>query len=210
MNLSWMLAQDAPPIDITVTTPVGLPEWISVGLTLALVIVTAVYVKHTANMVKEMKQQREADVAHRRREKSDRAAYRCLEIVRNLVDEMNARRATAVSTEQLKITERALRGEGPLINQEDLRSRVAACAEVLHVGAFPNHQMDLEGLSSHHVALGVSEILSATRKVLENYLSERPMDDALWNRVDTDGCGDRLPDAGSAASWIRCVGSDTD
>jgi len=91
---------------------VSIADWTSIGLTFALVVITGIYVKHTSDMVKEMKNQRLTDVDNRRREKSDRAAYQCLDAVRYLADEMSRRGATAVPLEVLKITQRTLRGEG--------------------------------------------------------------------------------------------------
>ena len=184
-------------------------DWISVGLTAALVAVTAIYVKHTSDMAKEMKNQRLIDVANRRREKSDRAAYQCLDAVRYLADEMSRRGPTAVDPEVLAITHRTLRGEGSLIEDDTVRHRVGACAEVLFVGAFPTEQMQREGLSAGLVALGVQQMLVATRSLLTADLAEREVSYDMWARADNDGCGSQFPEIGEAAAWIRCVGRES-
>lgn len=171
-----------------------------------LVVVTAIYVKHTSDMVKEMKNQRLGDMENRRREKSDRAAFQCLDAVRYVADEMSRRSPTAVEPEILSITHRTLRGEGSLIDDDRVRSRVSACAEVLYVGSFSTEQMQREQLSASRVSLGVLEMVNATRELLTAYLAERDPESDTWARADNDGCGSQLPEIGEAATWIRCVG----
>lgn len=188
---------------------VSITDWISVGLTAVLIIVTTFYVKHTSDMATEMKNQRLNDVENRRREKSDKAAYLCLDAVRYLADEMSRRGPTAVEPESLSITQRTLRGEGSLIEDDLIRHRVGACAEVVFVGAFSTEQMRREGLSAGLVALGVQVMLTATRSLLTAYLAEREITENMWARADTDGCGSQLPEIGEAGAWIRCVGKDS-
>lgn len=207
MSMEVLAEGDIEPLDITVTIPAGITDWISLALAFALIVVTLVYVKHTRDMVNEMKLQRATDATDRRREKSDRAAYACLDVIRQVSDEMTRRRASAVEPETLSILHATLRGEGPLLEDDELRGRVGACAEVVFVGSFSNEQMAKEQLSAGHVALGVHVMLRATRAALQAYLAELPPQREIWARTDVDGCGDQLPDMSNAATWIRCVGS---
>lgn len=207
MSMEVLLAGDIGPVDITVTIPAGITDWISLALAFSLIVVTAVYVKYTRGMVNQMKLQRAADTADRRREKSDRAAYACLDVIRQVSDEMTRRGASAVEPGSLSIVHATLRGEGPLIEDDELRGRVGACAEVVFVGSFSNEQMATERLSAGRVALGVHAMLRATRAALQAYLAELSPQEDIWARIDVDGCGDHLPSISNAATWIRCVGS---
>lgn len=204
--MDWFALTDGDSVDITVTIGPGFADWISLALAFALIVVTLIYVKHTRNMVTEMRNQRLADVASRRREKSDRAAYRCLEVIQRMSDEMTRRGSTAVEPHALSAAHERLRADGPMLEDLDLRDRVGACAEVLFIGGFSTEQMAKEGLSPGQVAVGVHHLVRTTRSALQAYLAERDPTPDLWSRPDVDGCGDRFPDAASAAAWIRCVG----
>lgn len=206
IRLWTLLAAQEDTVEVTVTEPTGAADYISLALTFALVVVTIIYVKHTSDMVDEMKEQRLADMRQRRREKSDRAAYACYEVVREVTYEMTRRGPLAVERSALEIAHATLRGQGPLITDEDTRKKIAACAEVLFVGTFSREQMDREDLSPGMVSVGVMEMVRATRWVLENYLAERDQRGDPWARSNQDGCGEQLPYPSNAAAWIRCVG----
>ena len=174
-------AGDIGPVNITVTIPGGITDCFSLAFAFALIVVTAVYVKHTRDMVNEMKRRRAADTADRRREKSDRAASARLDVIRQVSDEMARRGASAVEPGSLSIVHATLRGEGPLIEDDELRGRVAACAEVVFVGSFSNEQMATDRLSAGRVARGVHAMLRATRAALQAYLAElSPQEDCQW------------------------------
>lgn len=181
-------------------------DWISLALTAALVGVTIWYAWHTRSMVKEMAAQREADIAGRRREKSDRAAYSCLQSARDLLAQLTRRGLTAVEPDAFRLASDALKDEAPLIEDPTMRSRTYAVAEVLHVAGFDHEQMDKEQLSVRLVTLNAQGFLKAYRSVLQEYLAERPVSAWAWDIGGDHGARQQYPDHGEAASWIRTVG----
>ena len=199
-----LIAQQQAPTRIVIGDSIGVADWVSAALALALIVVTFWYAKHTKAMVDEMRLSRESEVAHRRREKSDRAAYHCLERLRDISDEMSRRGASAVETQKLAAAHQVLRGEGRLIDDENVRDKLGACAEVLFVASMSESQLAKEGLPPGVVALQAQQIVQATRWIVEAYLAEEAPERDLWMRVD-DGHGDHFPSRASAGAWIRNV-----
>ena len=193
-------------VDVVVHIGPSVADWISVGLALGLVIVTVVYVIHTRSMVNEMARQRKDDVVNRRREKSDRAAYRCLAVIQDVIAQMTRLGPSAVEPETFLVAHEILLGEGAMIEDQEVRHRVGACSQVVYVGSFSREQIAKERLSAGRVALGAREVLRATRSMLQNYLAEQEPSHDMWLRTDVDGCGERLPALAEASAWIRCVG----
>ena len=194
---------------ITIENPPGVSDWIGVGLTVVLILVTLWYAKHARDTVHEMRLARCADREQRRREKSDRAAYECLAILRDLSDEMLSRGSSAIDPRRFLNARHTLVGEGALINDEQVRDRLSACAEVLLVGSFDNSMMEREGLSPRGVSSLLEEIVRASRRIVETYLAERPIGREMWARSAPDGGCEQLPDTVDARAWVyRLSGSD--
>ncbi len=195
---SWFSADS----EITIENPPGLSDWIGVGLTVVLILVTLWYAKHARDSVREMRLARCADREQRRREKSDRAAYECLVILRNLSGEMLSRGPSAIEPHRFLIARHTLVGEGALIDDQQVRDRLSACAEVLLVGSFDNSMMEREGLSARYVSSLLEEIVGASRRVVETYLAERPINQEMWTRSVPDGGHEPLPDSVDARAWV--------
>lgn len=186
-------------------------DWSTVLLTIALVVLTAWYAKHTGDMVEEMRQARlaeseawQAEREQRRREKSERAALGCLRAVQVALASMQKVGPAGIGWAQPRELHRALHDDAPLIRDATLRDHVLACAEVAYVAGFDEEQMSREGLSPGLARLGLRHIASATRGALVAYLAEREPGDWHWDD-DTADSGERrrLPTAGEAGSWIR-------
>ena len=207
-HLSETTQSSGDPV-ITIENPPGVSDWIGVGLTVVLILVTLWYAKHARDTVREMRLARCADREQRRREKSDRAAYECLAILRDLSEEMLSRGSSAIELRRFLIARHTLVGEGALINDEQVRDRLSACAEVLLVGSFDNSMMEREGLSPRGVSSLLEEIVRASRRVVETYLAERPIGREMWTRSAPDSGCEQLPDPVDARAWVyRLAGSD--
>jgi hypothetical protein len=200
----WLLAQQ-DPLRVQVADGTSASDWIALALTFALVLVTIWYAIQTRNTVIEMRTARAADVEFRQREKSDRAAYRCLVAVRDLYDSMAQRGASAVERETLSAVRDVLDGEGILIHDADVRDRLSACSQALFVGGYTTEAMMREGLAPGRVMLAVQEFVRATRIVLEGYLAERPHDVDPWQRSNSDGFGGVLPSSTEVMAWVHHV-----
>lgn len=183
----------------------GLSDWIGVGLTAVLILVTLWYAKHARDTVQEMRLTRRDDRESRRREKSDRAAYECLAILRDLSDEMSFRGPSAIEPERLAIVRRTLKGEGALIDDTQIRDRLFACAEVLRIGSLDNFEMKQEELSPGQVAVLVHQIVIASRQLVEAYLAERPFNEDMW-RISGPQGNHNLPSCVDAKAWVYRLG----
>ena len=95
-----------------------------------------------------------------------------------------------------------------IIDDEQVRNRLSACAEVLLVGGFENSMMEREGLSPRVVSSLLEEIVRASRRVVETYLAERPIGREMWTLSAPDGGSKQLPDPVDARAWVyRLAGS---
>lgn len=181
-------------------------EWITIGLTSVLAVTTIVYAWLTRRMAQAMERQAAEERIARRREKSDRAGYNCLDVLLRLKAEMDVRGPSAVTGDTFREAHDVLHGHLAIIDDEVARDRLRATAEVLFVAAFPTDQMERENLIPSRVGLGCHAIVRAAIQVLQSLIAEQPVTASMWQRSD-DGCGDEYPSAGTAASWIRCVAS---
>lgn len=193
-------------IGVTLPDAAALSDWAIAFLTAVLVGVTIWYANHTRKMVDEMRRSRQEEAENRRREKSDRSGYACLDAVRGLANSILQRGPTAVNLEDQKRTYYTLLSEAPLLADEQVRDRVLACAEALSVGFYSNEALKDEGLSPRSVGLGVQDIVLACKSVLEDYLAERDTTIDRWVQTREDGRVYALPQRAEAAAWIRSVG----
>jgi hypothetical protein len=181
-------------------------DWISVGLTVVLVVTTVAYVRLTHRMAQAMETQSTEYRSALRREKSDHAAYACLDGLRQLEAEMDRRGPSAVDPATIREARHTLEGHLPMVCDEVVRDRLRATAEVLFVAGLSTEQLAKDQLAPSRIARGTRNIVRAMVLVLQDLLAENPTRESPWRRSNEDCCGDHYPTASTAAAWIRCVG----
>lgn len=189
-------------VNVTVDAGTGWSEWIAVGLTFALVVVTVWYARNTHGMVHEMKVSRAADNAARRYQKAEMAAQRMLGPLQELSDLMHAKSPTAVEPSRFHDAHTALEADRYLLDDPIVSKRIAACATVLGVASLENQEMRSRGLSAGAVLVATREVVTATRRIVEDFVAERTPERDHWDR----GGGDRFPEPTNTFAWISDIG----
>lgn len=167
-------------------------------LTAGLLVVTGYYAVTTHLTLQELRKQREADREMWSRDKSEAAVLACFEQVRDVVQKITEDGPAILGSTAAGLWA-SLRAHGPLIRDQATRDKVAATAEVMFVTSFEQGLMDKEGLSRPVVNGAAAGMLRRLTFVLERYLRDEDPQVSDWNG---------LPDAASAASWIRKEGAD--
>jgi hypothetical protein len=189
-------------IHVVLDGGLGLGDYISLALTGFLIVITAIYVKYTHDMVVEMRTARAADSQLRVREKSERSARVCAQLMRELSYEMVERGASAVSIQRVRSTRQLIDIDSPYIDDSTVRDLVSACLEVLFVAGWSNDELERNDLSAGRVGRIATHVLTTTSKLLETYAAGRPLDLAPWQAPDVPH-DDLLPDSVNAFEWVR-------
>lgn len=164
-----------------------------VVLTAALVVITGYYAWQTRRTVEEMQAARRGSEARVLRDKSEAAARRALDGVRDVQHGMR-RRVPGVDRESLRALSHLLDAEAPLVEDAEVSERVAICGAIAATASWPDESIEREPVGSVDVArLRALAALDATRLVLEDYLRERSFDASHWQG---------LPSRGSAQAWL--------
>lgn len=163
-------------------------------LTLALVIITAFYAWQTRLTVEEMRKARLELDENRRRDKSDAAARRALDAVRELQQTIRLRGASGLDRNDIWLLSQALDAEALLIADEDVASKVRVCSLLAYTASWPDDVLVKEAVASAGlVRLRLQGAVDAVRWTLEDYLREREFNAERW----TD-----LPNQANAQAWI--------
>lgn len=91
-----------------------LAEWALVVLTVALVATTMWYAWQTNRLVNLTREALNEERERWKRDKSERAAYKCLDALRPILDRMLQDGPVAVPVSEVSSLQSELRGEGPL------------------------------------------------------------------------------------------------
>lgn len=169
---------------------------------LALLVVTALYVLLTYQLVQqarrdhevalatldEMRASREQELSVRRRDRSEAAALRALDAIQR-----SDIRAGRGEPENVKLAcpelHVALEAEAPFIADDEVASRVDACQEAARVFAWPADQF--KGYDHAMASIRIRQIVTVTRSTLEAYVAGRALPD--WHD---------LPRRREAMNWM--------
>lgn len=169
---------------------------------LALLVVTAVYVWLTYQLVaatraghdisqatvNEMVAAREQELHVRRQERSEEAALRAIQAIRDS-DIRTGRGEPEAVKAACPALHVALEAEVPFIVDQEVVNRIDACQDAVRVFGWPEDQF--EGYDHALASIRVRQIVTVTRRTLEAHVAGRALPD--W--------GD-LPERPAAMSWI--------
>jgi hypothetical protein len=163
-------------------------------LTAALVVITGYYAWQTRLTVNEMRESRRANDALRRRDKSESAAARALEGIRQLQNSMRQKGAGRVERQEILDLSHILDSEAPLIDDSAVSGCVSTCAVLAFTASWPDESLCREPVgSSGLVRLRLHLVIGRTRQVLEDCLREREFRASHW---------ENLPERSQAQAWI--------
>lgn len=143
--------------------------------------ITAYYAWQTRLTVKEMREDRMAADATRRRDKSEAAARRALGERPGAAAFDAAPWAGGGGAGRDLATLSTLDAEAPLIEHPNVSECVDTCSLVAFTASWPDDQLAREPIGSPAMArLRLQRVVDATRFVLEDYLRERDYEPSRW------------------------------